>query len=205
MKKLFVIIIISTLSGVAYAQKKSMIQQIAALQVYIGYLQKGHSIAKKGLNVIGDLKNGEFSIHNDYFNSLKVVNPKIRKSEKVAGCITLQIQILNVFNNAYRQLKQSKQFNENELRYMNNFFTRLIDDCTVTISELIEITTSNKFKMKDDERLTRIDNLYSDLQGKNTFIQNFSSEANVLANLRLQDQNDVNTSRSVNGIKKLKL
>lgn len=201
MKILLIIIITSTISVLANAQKKSMIQQIAALQVYIGYLQKGYSIAKKGLNVIGDLKKGELNLHNDYFNSLKAVNPKIRNSEKVAGCITLQIQILNVFNTAYRQLKQSNQFNENELRYMNNVFTRLIDDCTVTISELNEITTSNKFEMKDDERLTRIDNLYNDLQGKNTFVQSFSSEAKVLANSRLQDQNDVSNSRSINGIK----
>ena len=178
-----------------------MIQQIAALQVYIGYLQKGYSIARKGLNVISDLKKGELNLHNDYFNSLKAVNPKIKNSEKVAGCITLQIQILNVFNNAYRQLKQSKQFNVDELSYMNNVFTRLIDDCTVTISELIEITTGNKFEMKDDERLKRIDNLYNDLQGKNTFVQSFSSEAKVLANSRLQDQNDVSNSRSINGIK----
>lgn len=201
MKILLIIIITSTISVSANAQKKSMIQQIAALQVYIGYLQKGYSIAKKGLNVISDLKKGELNLHNDYFNSLKAVNPKIRNSEKVAGCITLQIQILNVFNNAYRQLKQSKQFNENELSYMNNVFTRLIDDCTVTISELIEITTSNKFEMKDDERLKRIDNLHNDLQGKNTFVQSFSSEAKVLANSRLQDQNDVSNSRSINGIK----
>jgi hypothetical protein len=171
------------------------------LQVYIGYLQKGYSIAKKGLNVIGDLKKGEFNLHSTYFNSLKSVNPKIRNSEKVAGCITLQVQLLQVFNSTYQQLKQSKQFSENELSYMHSVFTRLIEDCTVTIDELIEVTTSNKLEMKDDERLRRIDNLYNDLQTKNTFVQSFSSEAKVLAVSRLQDQDDVNTSRSINGIK----
>lgn len=201
MKILFIIIIISTLSETANAQKKYMIQQIAALQVYIGYLQKGYSIAKKGLNVIGDLKKGEFNLHSNYFNSLKSVNPKIRNSEKVAGCITLQVQILKVFNSTYKQLKQSKQFSENELSYMDNVFTRLIEDCTVTIDELIEVTTSNKLEMKDDERLRRIDNLYNDLQSKNIFVQSFSSEVKVLAVSRLQDQNDVGTSRSINGIK----
>jgi hypothetical protein len=189
------------LSETANAQKKYMIQQIAALQVYIGYLQKGYSIARTGLNVIGDLKKGEFNLHNNYFNSLKGVNPKIRNSEKVTGCITLQIQILKVFSNTYQQLKQSKEFSENELSYMDNVFTRLIEDCMVTIDELIEVTTSNKLEMKDDERLRRIDNLYNDLQSKNTFVQSFSREAKVLAVSRLQDQNDVGTSRSINGIK----
>ncbi len=201
MKILFTIIIISTLSEAANAQKKFMIQQIAALKVYIGYLQKGYSIARTGLNVIGDLKKGEFNLHNNYFNSLEAVNPKIRNSEKVAGCITLQVQILKVINSAYKQLKQSNQFSENELSYMNNVFTRLLEDCTITIDELIEVTTSNKLEMKDDERLRRIDNLYNDLQTKNTFVQSFLSASKVLAVSRLQDQNDVNTSRSINGIK----
>ena len=39
-------------------QKKYLLQQIAALQVYIGYLQKGYSIAKTGLTTIGNIKNG---------------------------------------------------------------------------------------------------------------------------------------------------
>lgn len=201
MKRLLVLIMIAMLSVTANAQKKYMLQQIAALQVYIGYLQKGYSIAKKGLNIIGDLKKGEFNLHDNYFNSLKIVNPKIRNSQKVSGCITLQIQILNAFNSAYKQLKQSGQFNDNELTYVNKVFNRLIDDCTVTIEELIEVTTSNKFEMNDGERIKRIDDLYNDLQAKNIFVQSFSSEAKVLAGARLQDQNDINTSRSESGIK----
>ena len=38
------------------ADIKYMLQQVAALQVYIGYAEKGYSIAQKGLTFIGDLK-----------------------------------------------------------------------------------------------------------------------------------------------------
>ena len=65
-------------------QIKYLVQQIAAFQVYIGYVEKGYSIAKKGLNAISNIKHGDFSMHNDYFNSLKIVNPKIKKYWKVA-------------------------------------------------------------------------------------------------------------------------
>jgi len=50
-------------------QKKYLIQQIAALQVYIGYVSKGYSIAKKGLNTIQDIKHGDFDLHKNYFNN----------------------------------------------------------------------------------------------------------------------------------------
>ena len=58
-------------------QRKYLIQQIAALQVYIGYVSKGYSIAKNGLNTIRDIKRGDFNLHNSYLTSLVTVNPKI--------------------------------------------------------------------------------------------------------------------------------
>ena len=49
-------------------QKKYLLQQIAGLQIYIGYVEKGYSIAKKGLNTIGDLKDGHFSLDKVFFD-----------------------------------------------------------------------------------------------------------------------------------------
>lgn len=201
MKRLFFIIIITILSVTVNAQKKYMLQQIAALQVYIGYLQKGYSIAKKGLNLIGDLKKGELDLHSDYFTSLKAVNPKIYNSAKIGGCISLQIQILNTYRNAYPKLKQSMAFNEEESKYMNLVFNKLIDNCAITIDELIEVTTSEKLVMKDNERLKRVDVLYNDLQDKYSFIKDFVAEAKVLAVSRLKEQKDIQNSRVINDIK----
>ncbi|ULT42931.1 conjugal transfer protein TraI [Niabella defluvii] len=42
-------------------QKKYLLQQIAALQVYIGYAKKGYNIAKDGLNTIGGFTRGELT------------------------------------------------------------------------------------------------------------------------------------------------
>lgn len=65
-------------------QKKYLIEQIVALQLYISYVKKGYSIAKEGLNTISAFKRGEFNLHTNYFNSLKSVNPKIKQYAKVA-------------------------------------------------------------------------------------------------------------------------
>lgn len=44
-------------------QKKYLIQQIAALKVYLGYVQKGYSIAQKGLTTVSNIKKGNFDLH----------------------------------------------------------------------------------------------------------------------------------------------
>ncbi|MEJ7737007.1 MAG: hypothetical protein WKF97_06235 [Chitinophagaceae bacterium] len=201
MKSIIILAFIILISLVVKAQKKALIQQIVALQVHIGYLQKGYSIAKKGLNLISDIKNGELNLHTDYFNSLKTVNPRIRNYSKVGDCIIIQVKILNEYKKAYGQLQESKAFNTDELSYMSKVFKRLLDDCTGPIDELIAITTSNKLEMKDDERLKRIDALYSDIQAKYSFVKSYANEVKILAVLRLREHNDVQMSHTINGIK----
>lgn len=182
-------------------QKKYLVQQIAALQVYIGYAKKGYSIAQKGLTAIGDFKNGEFNLHSNYFNSLESVNPKIKNYAKVAGIIAYQVKIAQIYNQTYQRLQDSDAFSSDEISYIYRVYGRLLEDCSKAIDELIAVTTSNKFEMKDDERIKRVDALYNDMQDKYSFIQNFSNEAITLANSRIKENNDIQISRAVNGIK----
>jgi len=182
-------------------QKKYLLQQIAALQIYIGYVQKGYQIAKEGLTTIGGFTRGEFNLHADYFNSLKVANPEIKHYTKVAEIIGLQVKIVQNYNSTYRKLKSIDVFSNNELNYIRSTFSNLLDDCEKTLDELITVTTDGKLEMKDDERIARIDKLYLDMQDKFTFCNSFSNDAKSLAVSRIKEQTEVKTSRALQGIK----
>lgn len=214
MKRLFTLVLFALLSFGTKAQtfaewlhqgatqKKYLLQQIAAMQVYIGYVQKSYAIAKQGLNTISDIKNGEFNLHRDYFNSLKTVNSTIKNYSRVADIIAIQVNIIKVYKEAGRQVKHSGSFNGDEISYFNGVFEKLMNECTKVIDELITVTGSGQLEMKDDERLKRIDALYSDMQDKYTFIQSFSNEAKLLAASRTQEQNNIQSIRALYGIKK---
>lgn len=213
MKKIFLVIMffasVRNLQAQTFAewfqqkatQKKYLLQQIAALQVYIGYAKKGYKIAKEGLNTIGKFTKGEFDLHTDYFNSLKSVNPEIKRYVKVADIIALQVKIVQNYNRTQRRLNSSDAFSGDELAYISRVFNRLLDDCSQTIDELITITTDGKLEMKDDERMKRIDQLYLDMQDKYTFSLSFSNDAKSLAVSRVKEKTDVQTSRALHGIK----
>jgi len=182
-------------------QKKYLLQQIAALQIYIGYAQKGYQIAKEGLTTIGGFTRGEFNLHADYFNSLKVVNPEIKHYAKVAEIIGLQVKIVQNYNSTYRKLQSTDAFSNDELNYIRSAFSDLLDDCEKTLDELIAVTTDGKLEMKDDERIARIDKLYVDMQDKLTFCNSFSNDAKFLAVSRIKEQTEVKKSRALQGIK----
>ena len=182
-------------------QKKYLLQQIAALQVYIGYAQKGYKIAKEGLTTIGGFTKGEFDLHGDFFNSLKNVNPEIRQYAEVADIVALQLKIVQDYNRTYGQLTRSDAFSAQELDYIRRVFSRLMDDCEKTLDELITVTTDGKLEMKDDERMEKIDRIYLDMQDKYTFSRSFGNDAKTLAATRIKEQTEVQTSRALQGIK----
>jgi hypothetical protein len=182
-------------------QKKYLLQQIAALQVYIGYAQKGYNIVSSGLNTIRDIKKGEFNLHNTFFNSLKSINPKISRYAKVADIISYQVRIIKLVKQTLQSIREANQFTTVEAAYCKKVFDNLLDDCVESIDELLAVITPDKFTMKDNERLTRIDKLYLDMQDKFTFCNVMSEDIGLLALQRMSEKIEINQSKLINGIK----
>ncbi|MBS1737503.1 MAG: hypothetical protein JSS98_12975 [Bacteroidetes bacterium] len=180
-------------------QIKYLLQQIAANEVYIEYLQKGYKIAESGLNTINEIKHGDFNLHSDFFNSLKTVNPKIKNWAKVPDIVSLQLQIIKQAKSAVHHIRASDQFTSTEITYLQNVFNHLLDECIKEINALTEVTTSGKTEMTDDERIKKIDSIYNDMQDKLSFSKSFSFDAAMLAMQRMQEATDVEVSRKLIG------
>ncbi len=204
MKKLWLFFfIISGMYNGVYAQSKSikvLLQQIAALQVYIDVAQKGYSIAQKGLNTVGTLKRGELNLHSVYLHSLKTVNPKVKKYIRVAEVIDLQWKIMKEYRRVWSDLQGEDLFYGDELDYIARVFNRLISDCSNTLDELIEVTTNGEYEMKDDERLKRIDMLHETMISNYDFLQSFKKQLQVLWLSRVREHRDSGAIRALYGL-----
>jgi len=182
-------------------QKKYLIQQIAALQVYFNYAKKGYNIANKGITTVSNIKNGDFNLHFDFLNSLNQVNPKIKKYTRLADIIAFQFQILKQTKQRLREIRATKQFTQDEMEYCKQVFDNLLAECIKNIDELVMVITPNTLEMKDDERLKRLDKLYVDMQDKYAFCSSFSDEMVLLSAQRLASQVEINQSKIINGLK----
>jgi len=182
-------------------QKKYLIEQIAAFQMYLGYVQKGYSIARKGLTTIGNIKKGDFNLHNDFFSSFKSVNPTIRSYSKVADIMAFQVKIIQTYKFTYKYVQSISLYSPAEIDFIYRVFTNLINNSSADLDELIAVITANELEMKDDERLKRIDAIYASIQDKYAFAKSFGDEAKVLAVQKVKDKNNVETSLLHYGIK----
>lgn len=182
-------------------KKKYLLQQIAALQVYIGYAKKGYDVMNKGLTTIRSIKNDDLNLHRDFFGLLKQVNPRIKKYAKVADIISYQLRIVKETNKTLQGIRETGQFTSEELDYCKMVFDNLLLDCLKSIDELFLVITSGELEMKDDERIKRINSLYADMQNKYTFSSSFSEEMGLLSVQRLGEQIEINRSKILNGLK----
>lgn len=181
-------------------QKKYLIEQIAALKVYGGYLKKGYGIAKDGLNLISDIKNGDLDLHRDYFNSLKDVKPVIKKYPMVKDIMVLQEAIFKMVHNSKRELQLGNILTKEEMEYMNRVFDRLLEDCGQTTDELEMVVTPGSLEMTDDERIDRIGTIYSVSLQQYRFARIFISDSNLLLQGRRNAVKEISDSKMLNGI-----
>lgn len=177
-------------------QIKYLVEQIAALDVYRRYVEKGYTIAKDGLQTIGGIKDDDFSVHKDYLASLQRVNPALKTYWKVAGAASLQTKIMAVYRQKKAEFRRSKQFTPDEIAFTDKVFIALLTDCNSLLEHLRLLTTDGASEMKDDERLKAINRIYVDMQDDYVFIQAFGAENSVLSVQRLRQEATVKTSRS---------
>ncbi|OUL62608.1 hypothetical protein [Flavobacterium sp. AJR] len=205
MKKIFLLLaFVGFINGNLHAQakqQKMLLQQIAALQMYIGYAKKGYLVAQKGLSTINDFKRGEFNLHRDYLTSLKQVSPKIKKYTRVTEIIALQIKIIKSYKSLYEQIQQDDLFHGDEVDYIKRVFERLIENCDTNMDELLTIVLDGKLELKDDERIKRIDIVYQNMLDSYTFCESFGNQTKLMAISKAMELKDVKTSRSIGGFK----
>jgi hypothetical protein len=175
---------------------KRLLEQIAANEVYIAYAQKGMKIISEGLTVIHDIKDGDFKLHLNFFDSLSIVRPAIKYSAHVKEIISFHHQIFQIGKKILNSARQSGQFTDREIEYFKNVFDRLFSDCVKTIDELMRIinVSANErasYQMKDNERIECIDKLFEDMRGKMLFTNSFANEIKIIAVQRLSETIDI--------------
>jgi len=171
-------------------QKKYLLAQIAALQVYEGYLKDGYKIAKTGLNVVNDVKHGEFNLHNAFFTSLKTVSPTVRGYGRVAEIVSMQLALVKSANQIEKQAQASTSFDEDELHYLQKIFSAITDGCLEDVLALTNIITSGKLELTEDQRIARINHLYDSVKDKYAFVQSFGGDINAQTVIRKHDKQE---------------
>jgi len=170
---------------------KVMTEQILKLEIYLQELKKGYSIVQQGLTIIGDIKKGDFDLHSHFFNSLKEVKPEIKNWVKVGDIIAMQAQILYGCATALPKFAAAGTFSPSEIKYLSAVFDNLKSLTNLDITELTGLVSDGNWQMTDDERISRIDQLYNKVSDKTAFFRSFADRVGRLSIQRSHDKSSI--------------
>lgn len=177
-------------------QKKYLLQQIAALQVYSGHLRKGYTVAKGGLGSITNELLSENSSHVTYYNKLRRVDPVVARNGQVREILSWQEDIIRLFAG----LSQLPAMKAAERNYMLAVQRSVFRDCEALINTLQEVVTDNKVQMSDADRLKLINELHRDMEESLRFTATFTGQAKNFARSRQQESKDNRSIKQAYGL-----
>lgn len=178
-------------------QKKYLLEQIAKFQIYLGYVKKGYDIVKKGLTIIGEIKNGDLNMHRMFFDDLKFVKSSISNYSKTRETLSAISFIKNKAERTKEFLSSSRSFTQSENKFinqqLNNMLIQLLEDATL----LNEVLANNTLQMNDKERLERIDIIFESVNSKREWISAAAYHCHLLSAQRSKNIHDLNFMREL--------
>ena len=175
-------------------QIRYLVQQIAGLQVYIELGQQGYGIYRDGLTLIGDIKNGEFNLHNDYFASLSAVNPRIANSPKVNDIMDWHRQVLGL-----NELVQGLELGAEQVS-LRKLLNNLVLSSNAYVGQVKLLITEGNYQLKDEERIGRINLVCSEMAELYAFARSLCNEAVLFKRQQAAETKNIDVLRRFHGL-----
>ncbi|MES2458253.1 MAG: TerB family tellurite resistance protein [Bacteroidota bacterium] len=173
------------------------VEKLSQFKNILSDMKKGYQILNTGYSAVKNISQGNFSLHEVFIDGLMLVSPEVRKYHKVADIITYQKDIVTEYKTAFNRFKSSGTFNEEEISYLSKVYGQLFDQSLNNLDALMNVVTSSKLRMSDDERLQAIDRIFADTQDKLSFLRDFNKQASLLNLQRQKEKNDIQTLQKI--------
>jgi len=160
-------------------------------------MKTGYDIANGGYNQVKSIASGNFNLHASFLNGLMAVSPAVANYGRVADILLQQANLVTEYKRYQQQFRQSGTFNADELAYMANVYTALLQQSLQNLSRLTDILAAGKLRMSDAERLKAIDKIYADSCDQSAFLKSFDRQGVLLSLQRSKDINDTQTLKKL--------
>ncbi len=183
-----------------FSQKKTLIkyltQQIAALESFESDVKKGYAIVTGGLGNIGSITGAEFSLHQNYFASLKAVSPAVKNDPDLAAITPYAQAIGKDLNN----LNGLGGLDNDTQTYIRRVTDKVLQDCNADLDELKPVVSDGQIGMTDQERLTKLHEICERIKDRYVFTQHFCNAVKILQQQKTQDAQSLQTLKQYYGI-----
>ncbi len=175
-------------------QKKYLLEQIAALQVFTGYVRQGYQIAGQGLEAIGSFSGEEKALHNAFFDHRRGLLSGLASSPTLARLMYLKEALeksLTGNPGVVSELSPSQR------DYVKTIWKQLRSRATIAAIELEQLTRKGALELEDQQRLSRLQELLTRYEEMREFSCFFTAQLLQLSGEQKRMQRELTLTQTL--------
>ncbi|TXI87459.1 MAG: conjugal transfer protein TraI [Chryseobacterium sp.] len=193
--------------------RKAMVAAIKAMDLAVQRLQNKtiwlqnaqkaleNSLSRLKLDEISEWTDKQKEQYSKYFDELKKVKDAIVGYKKVKEIMQKQVRIVDEYKSAFELFRQDKNFTSQEVEYMVQVYTGIIDESLKSLNQLFLIINSYNTQMSDGKRLEIINGVTGLIDENLNDLREFNSQNMKLSIQRAKDEKDIKRVKALYGIK----
>jgi hypothetical protein len=175
-------------------------EKLTSLKATLQQMYTGYATLEKGYTNIRNIAKGNFNLHQAFLDALLVASPAVRSDPRITTIISMEYSILTGYHSANTHWSASGVFTPQELNYIIDTYSALLQRCQQSIEELTMILTADQLRMSDGERMQAIGRIDEDTRQQAAILQQLDNTLSIQTEQRLKEQGDINTLNSIYGL-----
>ena len=178
------------------------IQRLQNKTIWLQNAQKTleNKMSQLKLTAISDWSKKQKELYAKYFDELWKVKNVISSYQAVRDIIKKQVQLVQEYSKAFNLAKQDKNFTPDELNYMQQVYTGILDESIKNIDQIQLVVNAFATQMTDAKRLDIIHAAGDNIEQNITDLRQFNQQNIIISLQRSKEKNDIDVVKKLYGI-----
>ena len=199
-----VVTVLTTLAKKVINALDLEVQRIQNSTIWLQNVQKEleNDMSALKLDEISQWVQKQRDLYSEYYDELWKVKEIISDYDKIKRIVQMQGNIVSEYKNAFALFQKDQHFSKDELDYMLQVYTGILDESLKTAEQLLLVTSDFITQMDDADRLSIIDRSFTAMQKIYNDLKQFNSQNIQLSLQRAAQDNDVESVKKLYGLDK---
>ena len=178
------------------------IQRLQNKTIWLQNAQKTleNQMSKLKLDEISDWVEKQRKLYDDYFQELWKIKTALTYYHRVKDILQRQIQVVNEYKSAWTLFRQDKNFSPEELDYMFNTYSGMMDESLKNIDQLSLVIDAFMTQMSDAARLEIINKAADAIDQTLMDVREFNNQNKMLSVQRSAERGEIEYVKKLYGL-----
>jgi len=178
------------------------VQRLQNKTIWLQNAQKTleNKMSELKLDEIKDWVEKQRKLYDDYFQELWKVKAALAYYQRVKDIIQRQVQMVNEYKGAWALFRQDKNFTAEELDYVYNIYTGMLDESVKNIDQLFLVANAFATQMSDAKRLEIINAVSDNMEHQLLDLKEFNNQNKMISLQRSSDKGEIEYVKKLYGL-----